>query len=79
MSDVQRIGHHVTVDSTGRGKPDDGPAPPRGNEFGGRGSEASGTRGGHVDSTSNSTQRGGHPAGGGWGNHGGSSKGSKTT
>lgn len=79
MSNVQRIGTHIVVVDSGRGKLDDGPAPPRGNEFGGRGSEASGTRGGHVDTTSNSASRGGHAAGGGWGNHGGSGNGKKTT
>lgn len=51
------------------------PAPPKGNEFGGSGSEASGSRGGHTDTTGNANQQGGHPGGGGFGVHGGSDTG----
>lgn len=39
---------------------------------GGTGAEASGCRGGHVDTTGNAAIRGGHAPGGGWGEHKGS-------
>ena len=44
----------------------------------GTGSEASGVRGGHHDSTGNANTRGGRSGGGGWGTHGGSAKMKKT-
>jgi len=73
MSD--KGGHHGGKSSRGHTSDFTAATDSIGNEFGGRGSEASGTRGGHKDTTGNSSTKGGHNGGGGFGVHGGSGTG----